>query len=175
MKRTLLILIATASLAHATLIDLTPGGFDLRQPFPTPVFKFFGQYGFDLENLAGANIVNGQPVWSPFTMFGADKFTLTLNALGTGANLGWDLSNTDVHLRFVLVESAGLIAHLYGVPGGQAITGDGFGEIDGIILPTAYTFAGSPNGVPDDGWTIFLLALSILVLLNIWRAHRRYV
>ena len=88
MKTTILILLAAVSIARANLIDLTPGGFDLTQPFPTAVQKFFGRYGGGMQNIAGANIVNGLPVWSPFTIFGDDHFDITLNGTG-GAEVSW--------------------------------------------------------------------------------------
>ena len=88
MKTKLTILLcALAGTVHATLIDLTPGGFDFHQPLPTVVSNFFGQYGLNMQNIAGFNIVNGQPAWSPFTIFGSDRFSLAINALGTGADV----------------------------------------------------------------------------------------
>src|SRR5262249_23750191 len=156
----------SATLARATLIDLTPGGFNLTQRFPPVVANFFAQYlpgPHGLQNIAGANIVNGVPEWSPFTIFGSDRFSLALNAFGTGADVGWDLSGTGFHLRFVFVESSALIANLYAVPGIEQITGDGFVEIDGVIPLLAVTFAGR-NGVADTGSTLTLMGIATVAV-----------
>lgn len=166
MKTKLLIAIialcVTAS-AHANLIDLTPGGFDLTQPFPVVVANFFRNYGHGMQNIAGALVVNGQPEWSPFTLFGDDQFDLTLNPEGTGADVGWDLSGTGYHLRFVFVESSDLLAHLYAVRGGELLTGDGFIEIDGMTPILAATFAGG-NMTPEGGSTLVLMGLGFVAL-----------
>jgi len=166
MKKTALVIAAivlSATLARANLIDLTPGGFDLTKPFPTVVQQFFGQYGVrpgTMQNLAGANIVNGQPVWSPFTPFGPPNFGLTLNPSGTGANVGWNLFGTGFRGLFVFVESSRLIANLYAIPGRFQFNGDGFVEIDGTIPILGVTFAGK-SAVPDGGSTLMMLGIAV--------------
>jgi len=139
MKKTALVIAAivlSATLARANLIDLTPGGFDL------------------------ANIVNGQPVWSPFTPFGPPNFGLTLNPSGTGANVGWNLFGTGFRGLFVFVESSRLIANLYAIPGRFQFNGDGFVEIDGTIPILGVTFAGK-SAVPDGGSTLMMLGIAV--------------
>ena len=173
MKTKLTILLcALAGTVHATLIDLTPGGFDFHQPLPTVVSNFFGQYGLNMQNIAGFNIVNGQPAWSPFTVFGSDHFSLSTNALGTGADVDWDLSGTGFHLRFVLAESSDLISHLYAVPGKEQITGDGFITIDGNIPLIGGVFAGS-NETPDTGSTLALMGVALVTLFFLHRRMRK--
>ena len=162
-------IVLSATLARATLIDLTPGGFDLTQPFPIVVQRFFGQYGPNgLQNIAGANIVNGHVIWSPFTLFGDDHFDLTLNdPSGTSGTVGWDLNGTGYHLRYVFAESTSFIGHLYGhlyaVPGLERFAGDGFVEIADEIPLLAVTFTGS-NTVPDTGSTLAMLSIAIGIL-----------
>lgn len=170
MKTKLAVIIAlcvTAS-AHANLIDLTPGGFDLTEPLPTVVANFFRNYGHGMQNIAGALIVNRQPEWSPFTIFGDDQFNLSLNPDGTGADIDWDLSGTGFHLRFVFVESSDLLAHLYAVRGRELITGDGFIEIDGMTPILAATFAGG-NRIPEGGSTLALMGLGMVALFFLKR------
>ena len=80
--------------------------------------------GTGMELLAGANIVNGQPVWSPFTRFGDDRFNITLNANGTSSDVGWDLTGTGFRGLFVFVESDELIANLYSIPVKSVVLGN---------------------------------------------------
>jgi hypothetical protein len=159
-------IVLSETLARANLIDLTPGGFDLTKPLPTVVQDFFGRYGIKdgtMQNLAGANIVNGQPVWSPFTLFNNDHFGLTLNADGTGAEVNWNLIGTGFHSLFVFVESSALIANLYLVPGQEQFVGDGFVEVNGTIPIAATTFTGTDH-VPDTGSTLAMLSIAIGIL-----------
>lgn len=156
-------LILSTSIAHATLIDLTPGGFNLSDPWPTPVIQFFGYYGQSLENLAGANINGNQVDWSPFTPFGEDHFDINLNQ--PFANVGWDLTGTGARLRYVFAESDQLIAHLYAVRGFEMFSGSGEVTIDGEIPLIAITFAGSFGSVPDSGYTIILMVIGLSVIL----------
>ena len=161
MKTTILILLATISIARANLIDLTPGGFDLTQPFPTVVEKFFASYGH-MQNIAGANIVNGVPVWSPFTIFGDDHFDITPGT--SGADVSWDLTGTGYRGLFVFVESSSeLIGNLYVMPWKQRFSSTGFidngpATIDGV------TFTGTNLPVPDAGSTLAMMGLGLLGL-----------
>ena len=167
MKKTAVVIatiVLSTTLAHANLIDLTPGGFDLRQPFPTVVANFFARYRpGGMENIAGTNIINGQVIWSPFTVFGGDRFDITLNPTATGADVDWDLTGTGYHLQFVIAESSALIAHLYAVRGMEEYVGDGFVEIDGAIPFVGITFAGR-NTIPDTGSTLAMLSIAIGIL-----------
>ncbi len=173
MKTKIVILLcALVGTVHATLIDLTPDGFSYLDPWPTVVSNFFGDYGLGLQNLAGANIVNNQPVWSPFTIFGNDHFSLEMNALGTGADVSWDLTGTQYHLRFVLAEGSDYLAHLYAVRGRELFEGDGFVTIDGTTRITGgITFAGS-NTIPDSGTTLALMSIGLLGLFFFTRRIR---
>ena len=160
MKTTILILLTAVSVARANLIDLTPGGFDLTQPFPTVVEKFFESYGH-MQNIAGANIVNGVPVWSPFTIFGDDHFSISLGT--SGADVSWDLTGTGYRSLFVLVESSDLIGNLYAIPWRQRFSGtglvdDGSARIDGV------TFTGTNLPVPDAGSTLAMMGFGLLGL-----------
>ena len=167
MKKTAVVIAAivlSATLAHANLIDLTPGGFDLTQTFPTVVANFFAQYRPNrMQNIAGTNIINGQVIWSPFTVFGGDRFDITLNPTATGADVDWNLTGTGYDLQFVIAESSALIAHLYAVRGMEEYVGDGFVEIDGAIPFVGITFAGR-NTIPDTGSTLAMLSIAIGIL-----------
>jgi len=168
MKKTAVVIAAiviSATLAHANLIDLTPGGFDLTKPWPQVVANFFEQYSFErMQNIAGANIkINGQLKWSTYTVFGDDRFDITLNPTATGADVDWDLTGTGYHLQFVFAESSAYIAHLYAVRGMEEFVGDGFVEIDGAIPFVGITFTGR-NTIPDTGSTLAMLSIAIGIL-----------
>ena len=154
------LIVASAPCSKGNLIDLTPGGFDLTQPFPTVVEKFFESYGH-MQNLAGANIVNGVPVWSPFTIFGDDHFSISLGT--SGADVGWDLTGTGYRSLFVFVESSDLIGNLYAMPWRQRFSGtglidDGSARIDGV------TFTGTNLPVPDAGSTLAMMGIGLMGL-----------
>jgi hypothetical protein len=170
MKKTTIVLAAillSATLAHANLIDLTPGGFDFNQPWPQPVLYFFGNVGLRFEQLAGANITNGQVIWSPFEPFGDNLFDITLHSGGTGADVAWNLTGTGFFYPFVLVESAALKGNLYRAQ----FPGDfdtAFVEIDGTTPPDGITFFGVTS-VPDAGSTLMLLAVAMATVIFLRR------
>jgi len=169
MKTTAAILIATTALAHADLIDLTPNGFNIGEPWPEPVVQFFHAYQHGQQNLAGANLNGNQVTWSPFTLFGPDNFSIS--AQQPNANVAWSLTNTaGYHVDYVFVEGFNGIDHLYGVIGG--ITGAGLVTINGLEQIGAITFAGS-NLVPDAGSTLLMLSLAGLVLFYVRKNDRR--
>ena len=146
-------LLLSATLGRATLIDLTPGGFDLTQPWPEAVLRFFGFYN-GMQYIAGANIVDGHPDWSPFTLFGPEEFSMTLDG-PSAADVGWNLSGTGFHLQYVFVER---------------FIGNGSVEIDGTIPLLGVVFAGSDE-VPDAGYTLMLFGIAITAVVFL---HRRY-
>ena len=57
--------------------------------------QFFNQFdnGNGFQFLAGANIQDGQVVWSPFTIFGSDNFGIILQD-PANAQVSWNLTNT---------------------------------------------------------------------------------
>lgn len=155
MKTTILILLTIVSIARANLIDL--GGFNINDPLPP-----FAQQFFRTPLIAGANIINGQVVWSPFTLFGPDQFSLTPTS-PTTATTSWDLSNTNGYqLRFVLVEGINGEDELFRTNGRGLIMG--FGDLFNLTDIQAVNYAGS-NVVPDSGTTWELLAMGVGCLI----------
>jgi hypothetical protein len=102
----MLAVLVAASRAHATLIDVTPGGFSLLNRPPI----FFTVVA--LPQLAGVNINGTQVVWSPFEPFGPNQFSITTD--GINASISWDLTSTDGFLlQYVLLEGVGRIDNIY--------------------------------------------------------------
>lgn len=171
MKKILLILIASASLAHAIPMDglVDRGTFNLTQPFPQVLIDFFAGYGGHQQNIAGVNVDHGVINWSPFTLFNTDHFSLTLDG-----STSWNLSGTDWRLTWVFVEgfNNGVpFAELFSVRGKELFEGNGDVFIDNGNIPwLAVTFVGR-TGVPDTGSTLMLLAGVIAILAFL---HRRY-
>ncbi len=154
MKTTILILLTAVSIARATLIDV--GGFNINDPLPPLARQFF-----QTPILAGANIIDGQVIWSPFTIFGPNEFSLTLTS-PTTATTSWNLSNTNGFLlRFVLVEGIDGEDHLFRTNQAGLITG--FGDLFNDTNTQAVIYAGS-NRIPDGGSTVAMLGLGILGL-----------
>jgi hypothetical protein len=170
-KTVILTLIATTSFARANLIDLTPNGYNIDNPWPLVVTQFFDNYQRDQINLAGANITGNQVTWSPFTIFGDDFFNITPN--GATANVSWDLANAQggYHVGFVLIETNDRISHLYQVPSPDWFSGGGLVTADNVVDITSITFAGS-NMIPDD-LNVGLMFLGTFVLLMTFRKRIR--
>jgi hypothetical protein len=163
--------LALASSAHATLIDLTPGGFNINQPWPQPVLQFFNHVGRNgVQYLAGANIDGGRVVWSPFTIFGSDNLGIVLQD-PANAQVSWNLTNTGGYfLQYVLLEGVNGIDNLYGLrergfqfEGGGPVTIDGVTAIQ-VTAIQSITFAGT-NIVADSGASLLLFACAAAVLI----------
>jgi hypothetical protein len=159
--------LALASSAHATLIDLTPGGFNINGPWPQPVIQFFNQFGRGngFQYLSGANIEGGQVGWSPFTIFGSDNFGIILPD-AANAQVSWNLTNTGGYfLQYVLLEGANGIDNLYGLRGsGFQFEGGGPVTIDGLTATQSIIFAGT-NIVADSGASLSLFVCAAAVLI----------
>lgn len=160
MKTILAILIATAGIAQANLIDLTPGGFSLLNPFPPAVIKFF-----NTPQLTRANIVNGQPQWVSGEPFGPANFGIQIN--GASADVSWNLLNTNgFFTKYVFLEGPNFMANLYTTTGPVDFWRDGSGTvtIDGMSSIISITFSGR-NSIPDSGSALEMLAISTTILL----------
>src|SRR6266478_5901525 len=98
-----ILLIAMASVAHANLIDLTPGGF-LSQGVPPPVvLDFLQRVNNTTFAIADATINGGNVTWISGFPLGADNMTVIPN--GTDALLSWSLTDTggySLHFLWVL-------------------------------------------------------------------------
>jgi VPDSG-CTERM motif len=162
------ILLGCISSVHATLIDLTPGGFAWNNR--PPVFE---RFLFDWNHrttsiIAGANI-NGSTVnWSPFTLFGPNNFSI--NPEGPNADVGWNLTNTDGYfMQYIWVtgegDSSQITDHLYRVDSLTRFEGNGFVIIDGFDTITSMVFLGT-NTVPDTGTTLFLFGIGLIGLIG---------
>ena len=173
-----ILLIALTSSAHANLIDLTPGAFNINEPWPQPVIQFFSHQfgnGNGFQFLAGANIKDGQVVWSPFTIFGSHNFGIILQD-PANAQVSWNLTNTEGYfLQYVLLEGANGIDNLFGLRGpGFQFEGGGLVTIDGLTAIQAIIFAG-PNLVPETLNTGLLLFFAVSGLLLTYKLRRRKI
>jgi hypothetical protein len=165
-----LALFCFAPIAHATLIDLTPGGFSELNTPPNVAFVF------GLPFLAGANI-NGNTVnWSPFVPFGPNEFSIT--PLGANAIISWDLSLTNGQLfQYLLLEAANLQANIYHVSPPEMIDGTGFVTIDDFSTIQAIIFIGTNAIIPETGATIFTFVLALSLIFGFSRfgsGHRLF-
>ena len=106
-------------------------------------------------------------VWSPFTIFGSDRFSIIPQ--GPDGTVSWDLTGTGYRLNFVLVESNEFIANLYRVSGLERFAGNGSITINGVIPIDAVVFAGT-NRVPDTGSALALMGIAVGAVFFL---HRR--
>jgi hypothetical protein len=146
MKTKLIIIIgllATANSSHATLIDLTPGGF---------------------HKGAGANIDGNSVHWSQFEPFGSNEFSII--PLGPNALISWDLSLTDGYMfQYLLLEGVNHQANIYRVPGAQFIDGTAYVTVDNFSMIQAIIFYGT-NVVAETvntGWLLFFAVVGLLL------------
>jgi len=161
------ILLSCASSVHATLIDLTPGGFSLANGAPPPppaYFKLLRDWNLGVTNLiAGANIIDNTVIWSPFTLFGQDNFAIDPH--GPIANVSWNMANTgDYFMQYVWLTGTDGREHIYRVGGLSRFVGDGTVIIDGFDTITSIVFMGHITTVPDGGTTLLLFALALAIL-----------
>jgi hypothetical protein len=161
MKKLMLIIAVATTTAQASLIDMTPGGFNIAEN-PPPLFWQV----LIIRQLAGANIYGNEVVWSPYEPFGPNEFFI--NAFGTEATLGWNLTSTDgFRLQFILVEGMQGFDHIYRPT--DLFEGTGLVTVDEVHQLQAIVFFGT-NQVPEAGATAVLLAFGIASILGfrIW-------
>jgi hypothetical protein len=173
-KLVMLTLLATSTLAHATLIDLTPGGFSVNNP-PPAYLQFLKQWLKPATFLiAGANINGSQVDWSPFCLFGPANFSI--DSQRTNALVGWNLADTNGYfMQYVLVEGQGGFDNLYGITGQSfRFNGMGFVTIDGQIPFQAIVFFGT-NIVPETLNSFVAFAIAVVGLLLTYKVQRRRI
>ena len=163
-----ILILCGASIAQAGLMDLTPGGYI---GFPPPVVTFFEGFSLNgLQFIASAADQNGQPVWDPFTMFGADNFSVQFDQSTNSAVVGWNITGTGFRLTYILMEPVGGLgttkSNLYRVGGGTPVEGSGSVTIDGVTQIENVDFAGTNHPLPEGGWTLGMFAAALIILLG---------
>src|SRR6266403_809139 len=155
------LLIATASVAHANLIDLTPGGFSLLNLPPVVVQweQYIQQHG--IFPIAHADITGNTVTWVP-GLLGPPNFNV--DPMTQNAGVTWNLTNVSGgQFLYVFVGNSNPnieLAHLYQVSADEIINGSGTVTIDGATTIAALNFFGRID-VPDSGSTALLSALGL--------------
>ena len=170
MKTKLIIvaLLSTASLAHATLIDLTPGGFSLLNLPPVVVQweQYIQQQGIFV--IAHADVSGNTVTWFP-GLLGPPNFNV--DPMTENAGLTWNLTNiSGGQFLYLIVANSNPnieLANLYQVSTDEIINGNGFVTIDGATTIAALNFFGRVN-LPDEANTGALFALALAALL-LWK------
>jgi VPDSG-CTERM motif len=143
------LLIATASVAHANLIDLTPGGFSAQPPFP-PVYQYWLTHTWQHDAFALPN----------------DLFTVTGIGQPQGT-LSWDLTGTGYrfHWLFVIDGNNPSDIDMYRVSSDMVLAGQGAITVNGLDNIFGFSAYGMlPGQVPDGGSTLLLSALGLALL-----------
>jgi len=175
------------SAAHANLIDLTPGGFNIDNGLPQAFHRLQTQIFFD----QAAHGVFGPPpryyngwVSQYGTLNGGTYFFTNLFDLGdtpsasiwcnfNGAPNGYWLSTIDVFGR----RSDGTAwENIYAVPWGDRFLspGDQIVTLDGITTIMGISFYGlNPATVPEKVNTAAILLLAVSAILLAYEAQRR--
>jgi hypothetical protein len=156
---TIIAALALAQSAHATLIDLTPGGFYVNNP-PQVFYDLLMRH----SQIGGASIDGDNVLWSPFEPFGSNEFSIDLTE--PGALVAWKLTQTAGYMcTFVLVEGVrGVGDHIYQVRKAEFVTGSGFVTTNGVTPIRSIIFFGS-NVVPDSGASLSLFVGAAAVLI----------
>lgn len=150
MKKTLLIIALTISAltAQASLIDLTPGGFQAGNPPPVYV-------NWLVHN------------WQ-HSAFALPESLFTVNGAGDpSGTISWDLTGTGYtfHWLFVIDANDPTTVNMYQVRSGQIISGDGEITIDGLSdIYAVYAYGTLPEQVPDGGSTAWFSAAGLVIL-----------
>ena len=115
MKTTILILLSAVSIARANLVDLTPGGFDLTQPYPRAFTDFIVREVGNRITFFDAAHPNG---WD--SMFGALNggtyfSTDLIGNPGPSANVSWNFTTLPGWSMSVLLVEGELWGNLYAV------------------------------------------------------------
>ena len=176
-----LLAIAISPLAHANLVDLTPGGTPIDYGPPSHV----AQYGF-YDSAAFGYFDSGQNsqiflkgwvssfgILNGGTHFFTDLFLGSSNP--TSSNVWWDFTGTGYAMLYIDVSGNGL-SNLYQVTHGDTHISSHSITIDGITEITQIAFYGRNPAlpIPDTGSTLSLFGLSILALCGLkYEAQRR--
>jgi hypothetical protein len=178
-KYILTLLIATASVAHANLIDLTPGGFNVDNA-PPAFYEFLHQWNqhhfefFDNATPDGWTSLYG--ILNGGTYFNTDL----IGHPGQSANVSWDFSTLPGwSMSRILVDGRAADGtaweNIYAVP-------HSFREFDaletvwlhdGVDISSISFFGRWPGSpVPDSGSTLLLSALGLAALVGPRMANR---
>jgi hypothetical protein len=155
------LLIATASVAHANLIDLTPGGFDPNNPpqvYIDWVNNNYNQnaFGIAYENLNGWVPGFLQPPLFTSTSLGDSTATLSWNLIGTPYSFGW-----------LFVGGPNGLVNMYQVSLDQMLNGNAIITINGEFSISQLGIYG-PVAIPtpDNGSTFLLLGFGLAALVG---------
>jgi len=178
-KYILTLLIATASITHANLIDLTPGGFQADNA-PPAFYQFLqhetqGWFTFFDEARVIAPYhgwVSQYGILNGGTYFNTDLFSLDPTPT---ANVSWNFTtlpgySMSVLLLFGRAPDGTDWNNLYSVPFGYRFTDSDFVTLNGIVDIQSIAFYGRWPGspVPEGDWTfwLFLIGLAIIGLYH---------
>jgi hypothetical protein len=159
MKTTLAaLLIATTSVAHANLIDLTPGGFPADNPPPVYVDWLLH-------------------TWQ-HTAFALPTNLYSVTGIGTpDGTISWDLTGTGytAHWLFVIDGNNPSDVNMYRISSDSILIGGGPITVNGLDnILGAFVYGTLPGQVPDNGSTLvsFLLALGLIGVCHYTRKYR---
>ena len=173
-----LLLIATATVAHANLIDLTPGGYSPNDGLPPEFLR-----AVNLEYRHQITFFDSVTPSGWVSQFGhlnggTNFFTDLIGNGGPTANVSWDFNSLPGYgMRILLVErSDGQTdwANLYAVGTRFLITdpGDMITLHDGVNISSIAFYGRTPTSpVPDTGSTLMLLGIALLAL-PLWKLRR---
>jgi hypothetical protein len=158
-KLTIIAALALAQIAHASLIELTPGGYTGSKP-PIVQEWFQNHYNKDAFAIGGNSL--------EFGIWGMGQY-VTVTGLGTPTlTLSWDLTGTGYFVfDYIFVRDyPGLHASLYAVKWDPRMVREGTVVIDGVLPITAIDFFGLPFGeVADSGASLSLFVGAATVLI----------
>jgi hypothetical protein len=177
-KLAILALCVSALTAHANLIDLTPGGFNVDNA-PPAFFQFLNEWNIhEFDFFDEARVIAPYHGWvsqygilNGGTYFNTDLFSLDPTPT---ANVSWNFTtlpgySMSVLLLFGRAPDGTDWNNLYSVPFGYRFTDSDFVTLNGIVDIQSISFFGRWPGspVPENGWT-FWLFLSALALIGLY-------
>ncbi len=191
--KTIRIIVVTGALlvsvAHANLIDLTPGGFNPANGLPPAFHRLQTQILFDTAALGYFQTPGGTQYYNGWvSQYGAlnsgTYFFTNLFDLGDTASaaIWWNFNGAPNGYWSSTIDVFGRTANgtpwenIYGVPRGERFLSpsDQIVTLDGITTIMAISFYGlNPATVPEKANTGALLLLAVSVILLTYEAQRR--
>jgi hypothetical protein len=180
-----MVLALVPSIAFGSLIDLTPGGFNVNDPFPEAFTKFIvtvnaGPRTIMFFDSFYTSPTNGFPTgWvSQYGALHGGDFISFIDFTGPSpvTTFSWDFGDSGFYLTNILAEGDAW-AHLYGVGAGIRFIGEGTITLNGIVDINSIAFYGKNinQGVPDSGTTLGLFMIGLVSLYASYHYRFKFI
>jgi hypothetical protein len=173
MKLILATLISVATTAHAHLIDLTPGGFQVENGIP-PAFNEMQRQTF-FDEAAHGVFNDGQLLDGWVSLYGSLNggtyfFTDLFGRDTPTASVSWNIAGAPYGLWMSIIMTTSVASgevwyNIYRVSQDQLFEGSGIVTVNGRDNISSIAYFGTNHIVADNGTSILLFALGLLAIV----------